>query len=116
MGNRGPQQTVRAGQFEQRLSEIHMDLRKTIAADMAVVLAEFHSEWVAPLQQEYEYLAARADIHSERIQELEERVSHLERAWWKRLWLWVTDRVHVYRTDRVVDIAELAPDPEEAAA
>lgn len=118
MGNRGPQQVVRAGQFQRRLEEVQVDLRRTIAADMALVLAEFHGEWVQPVVEENEYLAARNEILADRVQELRTRVRFLETVTGirlvRRVVSWWKSNVRVYRTDRVVDIAELAPDPEAA--
>lgn len=117
MGNRRPQQVVRAGQFQRRLEEVQVDLRRTIAADMALVLAEFHGEWVQPVVQENEYLAARNEILADRVQELRTRVRFIETVTGirlgRRMAAWLKAHIRVYRTDRVVDIAELAPDPVE---
>jgi hypothetical protein len=56
MGNRTPQQTVRAGRFEQRLGEVEMGLRRSFATDMATALMEYHKLAVLPLQERIAFL------------------------------------------------------------
>lgn len=51
MTNRGPQKTVRVGQFEKALEQFKKELDFDMAQKTASVLARFHGLYVAPLER-----------------------------------------------------------------
>ena len=96
MGNRGPQKTVREGQFNRALDAMNYEM----AGKTAASLGKFHESYVAPL---------------------ESRIYRLELILGVRLWLWVRGKVldgwhnfYMKNSDPIEEVSVEEPEPEVA--